>query len=455
MASSEGSSPLPPTTTEPETNLESKPDTTLDSNVESETPVTDAKDGEEEEGSGKTLEEAAELMEKGSTAIKDADYAEAAECFSRAVEIRVGHYGELAPECSSAYYKYGCALLYKAQEEADPLGSMPKKDAAEKNGPVSKGESSASSAVGDANHNEDSTRTDADPNDEVKDANETAADDEDADEGSDDEDEDESDLDLSWKMLDLARAIVEKNPEDTLEKVDILSALGEVALEREDIETSLSDYSSALSIVERLVEADSRRIAELNFRICVVLEVSSKPAEAIPYCQKAISVCRSRVQRLKDEANVTKSAPTEVANGEQKADQGPDVSDKEAEIETLSGLMSDLEKKLEDLQQLVSQPNTFVSDFLKMIAAKSAAGNGTSSSASAFDSSQLGTNSGGGSFDSPTLSTAHTTGSGDGGAAVVQHLGVVGRGVKRVSTSSVEPVSVKKPALEKGKEAAP
>lgn len=68
---------------------------------------------------------------------------------------------------------------------------------------------------------------------EVKGANEmdqTAVDDDDADEGS--EDEDESDLDLAWKMLDLARAIVEKNPEDTLEKVDILSALGEVALER-------------------------------------------------------------------------------------------------------------------------------------------------------------------------------------------------------------------------------
>lgn len=40
---------------------------------------------------------------------------------------RVGHYGELAPECVHTYYKYGCALLYKAQEEADPLGVVPKK----------------------------------------------------------------------------------------------------------------------------------------------------------------------------------------------------------------------------------------------------------------------------------------------------------------------------------------
>ena len=45
-------------------------------------------------------------------------------------------------------------------------------------------------------------------------------------------DEDESDLDLAWKMLDVARAIAEKQSGDTMEKVDILSALAEVALER-------------------------------------------------------------------------------------------------------------------------------------------------------------------------------------------------------------------------------
>ena len=62
----------------------------------------------------------------------------------------------------------------------------------------------------------------------------TGGDEEDQDEdaeGSDDE-EDESDLDLAWKMLDVARAIAEKQPGDTMEKVDILSALAEVALER-------------------------------------------------------------------------------------------------------------------------------------------------------------------------------------------------------------------------------
>ena len=44
--------------------------------------------------------------------------------------FRVEHFGELAPECIKAYYRYGSTLLGKAQAEADPLGNnMPKKEA--------------------------------------------------------------------------------------------------------------------------------------------------------------------------------------------------------------------------------------------------------------------------------------------------------------------------------------
>jgi hypothetical protein len=46
--------------------------------------------------------------------------------------FRVLHHGELALECVNAYYLYGRALLYKAQEEADPLAMVPKKDSESK-----------------------------------------------------------------------------------------------------------------------------------------------------------------------------------------------------------------------------------------------------------------------------------------------------------------------------------
>ncbi|CAK9158717.1 unnamed protein product [Ilex paraguariensis] len=115
----------------------------------------------------KSLEYVDELMERGSKAEKERDYAEATDCFSRALEIRAAQYGELSPQCVNAYYKYGCALLYKAQEEADPLVAVPKKEGesqqdSNKDGFVqsaSNGESSAAASSnaeqdGNSNHHE-------------------------------------------------------------------------------------------------------------------------------------------------------------------------------------------------------------------------------------------------------------------------------------------------------------
>ncbi|KAK6922788.1 hypothetical protein RJ641_011092 [Dillenia turbinata] len=308
------------------------------SNNDPESLGVSSSDAAEEE---KTLEFSDELIDKGSKALKDNDYVEASECFSRALEIRVAHYGELAPECVDAYYKFGCALLYKAQEESDPLVAVPKKEAqpqqdSDKDGSVKSAlncESSTASVASSTEQDGGSNVPEGEPDDEASG--------EDQEEGKESDvedlaeaDEDESDLDLAWKMLDVARVIVEKNSDDTMEKVNILSTLAEVALEREDVETSLSDYLKALSTLECLVEQDSRRIAELNFRICLCLEVGSKAADAIPYCQKAIAICKSRMERLGGEIE-SEQSDDPSSGGPQP---GSSISDKKAEIETLTSL---------------------------------------------------------------------------------------------------------------------
>ncbi|KAG6729437.1 hypothetical protein I3842_01G030000 [Carya illinoinensis] len=405
----------------------------------------------------KSLEFADHLMDRGSKAIKDNDLDEAAECFSRALEIRVAHYGELAPECVLAYYKYGCALLYKAQDEADPLGAVPKKESdsqqdSAKDGSVKNAinRESTSASVSDNVEEEASTNHQDGAADNVSSGKDQEEEDEDSDsENLAEADEDESDLDLAWKMLDVARAIVEKHSNDSMEKVDILSALAEVALEREDIETSLSDYQKALSLLERLVEQDSRQIAELNFRICLCLEVGSQPLEAIPYCQKAISVCKSRVQRLMNEVNG--ASESTISSSASELDQGGNsnvsrsdnsATDKGAEIGTLNDLCGELEKKLEDLQQLALNPKSILAEILGFASVKSS-GSEKSASPAALNSSQMGTANSKGDFDSPTISTAHTNGS-----SGVMHLGVVGRGVKRVNSVTAESSPTKKPALD-------
>nr|GMD56845.1 NASP-related protein sim3 isoform X2 [Ipomoea batatas] len=421
---------------------------------------SDSENNENGENSSKpsvgSLEYADLLTKQGDKASKDKDYTEATECYSRALEIRAMNHGELSPECVQAYYKFGCALLYKAQEEADPLGSVPTKDEESqqnscKDEPAKSGISAESSVV---NPTEQGGTSIQNGKEEEDDENEDEEEDDDVtprdvgDNVCEVEEEDESDLDLAWKMLDVARAIVEKQSGDTMEKVDILSALAEVALEREDVETSLNDYLKALSIVERIVEPDSRHISELNFRICLCLEIGSRPQEAIPYCEKAISVCKSRVQRL---TNDVKSLPGQTVPSECTAAESSNMlqstdssQDNEAEIETLTGLCSELEKKLEELNQLVSNPTSILQDILGIVAAK-AKGADKSSASVAMSSSQVATVNSHGDFDSPTASTAHTN-----GASGVTHLGVVGRGVKRVNLNPItsESKPVKRPSLD-------
>ncbi|XP_015890099.2 uncharacterized protein LOC107424754 [Ziziphus jujuba] len=411
-----------------------------------ETSATTSSEGDRE----KSLEFAVELTEKGSKALKDGDFFEATECFSRALEIRVAHYGELSPECITAYYKYGRALLYKAQEESDPLATVPKKESeseqdSAKDGSAKNavnGESTAASVSSNAENDASLNDQEGAP-DDVSGGKDKDEDDEDSDveEEAAEADDDDSDLDLAWKMLDVARAISEKQSGDTLEKVDILSALAEVALEREDIDTSLGDYEKALSILERLVEPDSRQLAELYFRICLCLEIGSKPQEAILYCKKALSVCKVRVQRLMNEVKSSPDLDKGLQQTSATSQSSSSVSNKQEEIETLTGLSADLEKKLEDLEQLAANPKSILSEILGMAAAKAKCGEKGASSV------QVGSANSNVGFDSPTGSTAHTNGNGSTG---VTHLGVVGRGVKRVlmTSGTAESTPAKKPATD-------
>lgn len=74
-----------------------------------------------------------------------------------------------------------------------------------------------------------------------------------------------------------------------------------------------------------------------NFRICLVLETATRLEEAIPYCAKAISLSKSRIENLKE-----KMAAPDCAIPEE----GSTKSAVQDEIELLSGILSDLETKV-------------------------------------------------------------------------------------------------------------
>jgi HAT1-interacting factor 1 len=103
-----------------------------------------------------------------------------------------------------------------------------------------------------------------------------------------------------------------------------------------------------------------------------------------------------------------------------------------------------LDLQLEDLQQLALNPKSILSELLGMASAK-LTGSEKSASPTVMSSSRMATADSNGDFDSPTVSTAHTNGS-----SGVTHLGVVGRGVKRVlmNSGTAESSLLKKPTLD-------
>lgn len=400
----------------------------------------------------KTLENADTLFQKGCDALKAEDLVDAVDFLSQSLEIRVSHFGELAPECATTYYKYGCALLYKAQDEADPFNesaalakkaeSSSKNAIEETSGKAGEGEPSEI-PVTEVPIRDDKGKASVSDQDVVESMDEgkkdkeegaegEASDEEDAGEDVDveGEDEEDSDLDLAWKMLESARVILDKQ-EDTIEKVEVISALGDVSLEREDFQTSSSDYLRALSILERLEEPNSRHISQLCFKICLALQMQNKISDALNYCQRALSICTSRMQRLTNEAETSKGESVvkdaQTNNASEGDLQNGSTSATEDEVNVLKGLMSDLSDKIEDLKAMMSAPPLF--EVLQSIYEDKSISQDKNAFLSGNSQEVASTESSG--FDQPRLPTAPSSGS-------VTHLGVVGRGVKRAAPVPID-----------------
>lgn len=91
-------------------------------------------------------------------------------------------------------------------------------------------------------------------------------------------------------------------------------------------------------------------ISARHFRICLVYELASKIADAIPYCAKAVSLCKSRLESLK------KAKATLLADKGDSASTADGDSKKlsiEDELEVVTGILPDLEKKVTKLDSFI------------------------------------------------------------------------------------------------------
>ncbi|KAM0928179.1 hypothetical protein ACQ4PT_002317 [Festuca glaucescens] len=366
------------------------------------------------------------LFDKGCMYMQERNFGSASDCFSRVLKIRVLHYGKLAPQCASTFYRYGRALLCKALAGINPSGSVsksvPDEELVKITSTTSKEDAGSSSASGSNVELVPPSERGDYPWDQFF--------------LRESWNEDVSDLHLAWKMLDIARAIVVKSPEKTKEKFDIFCALAEVSVKRGDGDSAIGYYLEALAILEHFgyYHIGVSMIAR-NFRICLVFELASKVDDAIPYCAKAISACKSGIQYMKD-AKKSLLADKDVTASA--AGQHSGKFTLEDHISSLTRILPRLQKKLEELEKSISNPSSFIDKITKRVVSQTNPEQNVSNTAARATSSTSQMAGSDNNFYFQTMSTTATTGS---TGSSVNGSGIVSRGIKRANDKliSAEP----------------
>mmetsp|Transcript_11754 Transcript_11754/g.39089 ORF Transcript_11754/g.39089 Transcript_11754/m.39089 type:complete len:453 (+) Transcript_11754:50-1408(+) len=351
--------------------------------------------------------EADESFAKGVAAIKAGTMDEAIELLARALELKTTLHGEQAIECAASYFRYGCALFYKAQDENTVFGKQAQaqasaKDDADKRKPQIANET----AVDDGEA--------CDDDDDEKDG-------EDKEDGEDD-DEEEDDMELAWKLVENARLIYEEDESHPIELANCFETLGEMNTEHANFASALEDLEQCLAILETELEEDDRRIAGVLLSISVAQQMDDKLEKALVNCARAISILEARLKRLKssDEAAIAAMQNSQPPG----ATPYPDpLAAAKAELEQIEAVLGDLKVREEELQGLVSEDN----DTRAQIKAAFATIGGVGGSGAGPSSGGVLETMG---FDAPKLAP---------GAAQPVNLGVVGKsagGVSRVTPNA-------------------
>ena len=159
-------------------------------------------------------------------------------------------------------------------------------------------------------------------------------------------------MELAWKMLETARVMFEEDADAALELADVLETIGELNMEQSQFDTALSDYKSALKLLEANLEATDRRLASALYSISIANQMMEANDDALAANTRAIEICDARIAELKaGTARVSKGA---------RENAGEVVSPEAAiaELEQIMGVASDLKERQLELKELVSADNS-------------------------------------------------------------------------------------------------
>ncbi|KAK0489085.1 hypothetical protein IW261DRAFT_394003 [Armillaria novae-zelandiae] len=330
---------------------------------------------------GTTVESA---VEKGQRAFALKKYEQAVDHYATALELLTDLHGDDAPGIEDLYFAYGKALLENAIVQNSVLGKeQPEENVEDNNAPGGSGSSANGPFIsfsGDVEDTEDVTVDLFGQALESAQQEAAAA----AEDDEDDEAEPEDDFNAAWEVLDLARALYEKqkaangDEQVGLKLADTYISLGDVSLETEKFDQAITDYEAALALKVELLPFSSRQIAEAHYKLSIVLDLTSgRLADSIVHAEKALQSLESRLTELLAALPNSSASPPPVQQdlkGKGKATKPVSedaverltTSQIENEIKELKGLKDDLLLKIEELK---TSPNESVSESAPAMAA--------------------------------------------------------------------------------------
>ncbi|KIK61614.1 hypothetical protein GYMLUDRAFT_243309 [Collybiopsis luxurians FD-317 M1] len=307
-------------------------------------------------------------------------YEQAVEYYATALELVSHSLGEDSPEIADLYFAYGKALLENAISQSSVLGKEQQEEELpeDSKASASNGKGPILSFSGDAEDAVEDTAVDlfAEAAKQVAEADAVAAAEEEEEDDDEENAEPEDDFNAAWEVLDLARAIYDKqhdadtsNEAVALKLADCYITLGDVSLETEKFDQAVTDYEVGLTLKTRFLPVSSRQIAEAHYKLSIVLDLTpGRLSDSITHAGKALESIQSRLEELESAKANPSTAKAEEARPDPKgkgkasavappaddAVQNMSVTQIEGEIKELKGLKGDLAAKIEELK---SAPN--------------------------------------------------------------------------------------------------
>ncbi|KAK9804881.1 hypothetical protein WJX72_010033 [[Myrmecia] bisecta] len=231
------------------------------------------------------LAEADRKFEAGVQSLKDNNLDEAVQHFGEVLQTRVAKYGDMDLRCADAYHRYGSALFYKAQDEADVFGASVQQAVREKDAAAGTEEQEGDDEEAEEEGVPDSEKENVDE----KGKGPARVEVESADDAPEEADAEGSDMQLAWEMLEVAKLIYTAQGEEYRKQLaDVHMLLADIATEQEGFDTALADYEVALTLMAASLPTDDRRLGEAHYKKALALQFLDEPERALQSAKAAI-----------------------------------------------------------------------------------------------------------------------------------------------------------------------